>query len=192
MLKMSIVRDLTLELATFGGGCFWCTEAVFQQLEGVESVVSGYSGGTVKNPSYEEVCTGRTGHAEVVQIYYNPEKIGYEELLEVFFKTHDPTTLNRQGNDRGSQYRSIVFYHSEEQKATVERIKAKLDAADIWNEPIVTEIVPFSEFFPAEDYHQNFFIKNPNQGYCRLIIRPKLQKFKEIFLSKSDTKSIIS
>lgn len=192
MLKMSIVRDLTLELATFGGGCFWCTEAIFQQLEGVESVVSGYSGGTVKNPSYEEVCTGRTGHAEVVQIYYNPEKIGYEELLEVFFKTHDPTTLNRQGNDRGSQYRSIVFYHSEEQKATVERIKAKLDAADIWNEPIVTEIVPFSEFFPAEDYHQNFFIKNPNQGYCRLIIRPKLQKFKEIFLSKSDTKSIIS
>ncbi|MFW9916498.1 MAG: peptide-methionine (S)-S-oxide reductase MsrA [Candidatus Thorarchaeota archaeon] len=181
-----------MELATFGGGCFWCTEAIFQQLEGVESVVSGYSGGTVKNPSYEEVCTGRTGHAEVVQIYYNPEKIGYEELLEVFFKTHDPTTLNRQGNDRGSQYRSIVFYHSEEQKATVERIKAKLDAADIWNEPIVTEIVPFSEFFPAEDYHQNFFIKNPNQGYCRLIIRPKLQKFKEIFPSKSDTKSIIS
>lgn len=181
---MRNLRDLALELATFGGGCFWCTEAIFQQLEGVESVVSGYSGGTVKFPSYEEICTGRTGHAEVVQIHYTPEKINYEELVEVFFKTHDPTTPNRQGNDLGTQYRSIIFYHSEEQKASAERIKAELDAAGIWNEPIVTELVPFSEFFPAEDYHQNFFIKNPNQGYCRLIIRPKLQKLEKLFASK--------
>ncbi len=181
-----------MELATFGGGCFWCSEAIFQQLEGVESVVSGYSGGTVKSPSYEEICTGRTGHAEVVQIHYAPEKINYEELLEVFFKTHDPTTLNRQGNDIGTQYRSVIFYHSEEQKASVERIKAELDAVGIWNDPIVTEIAPFSEFFPAEDYHQNFFIKNPNQGYCRLIIHPKLKKFKELFASKSNTKPIMS
>jgi peptide-methionine (S)-S-oxide reductase len=178
------MRDLTLELATFGGGCFWCTEAIFQQLEGVESVVSGYSGGTVKDPSYEEISTGRTGHAEAVQIHYDPEKINYEELVEVFFKTHDPTTLNRQGNDIGTQYRSVIFYHSEEQKASVERIKAELDTAEIWNAPIVTEIAPFSEFFPAEDYHQNFYRQNPNQGYCRLIIRPKLQKLEKLFASK--------
>ncbi|MHA2368633.1 MAG: peptide-methionine (S)-S-oxide reductase MsrA [Candidatus Hodarchaeales archaeon] len=181
---MSNMRDLTLELATFGGGCFWCTEAIFQQLEGVESVVSGYSGGTVKDPSYEEISTGRTGHAEAVQIHYDPEKINYEELVEVFFKTHDPTTLNRQGNDIGTQYRSVIFYHSEEQKASVERIKAELDTAEIWNAPIVTEIAPFSEFFPAEDYHQNFYRQNPNQGYCRLIIRPKLQKLEKLFASK--------
>ncbi|MHA2272336.1 MAG: peptide-methionine (S)-S-oxide reductase MsrA [Candidatus Hodarchaeales archaeon] len=173
-----------MELATFGGGCFWCTEAIFQQLEGVESVVSGYSGGTVKDPSYEEISTGRTGHAEAVQIHYDPEKINYEELVEVFFKTHDPTTLNRQGNDIGTQYRSVIFYHSEEQKASVERIKAELDTAEIWNAPIVTEIAPFSEFFPAEDYHQNFYRQNPNQGYCRLIIRPKLQKLEKLFASK--------
>ncbi|MFX0114149.1 MAG: peptide-methionine (S)-S-oxide reductase MsrA [Candidatus Hodarchaeota archaeon] len=173
-----------MELATFGGGCFWCTEAIFQQLEGVESVISGYSGGIVDSPSYEEICTGRTGHAEVIQIQFNPEKIHYEEILEVFFKTHDPTTLNRQGNDVGTQYRSVIFTHSEDQQAIAERIKEELDAEGIWNGPIVTEITPLTKFYPAEDYHQNFYRNNPNYGYCRVIIVPKLEKFKKVFRSK--------
>jgi peptide-methionine (S)-S-oxide reductase len=177
-----------MEFATFGGGCFWCTEAIFQELEGVESVISGYSGGTVDSPSYEEICTGRTGHVEVIQIQFNPEKISYEELLEVFFKTHDPTTLNRQGNDVGTQYRSVIFTHSEDQRAIAERIKGELNAEGIWDSPIVTEIVPFSKFFPAEDYHQNFYRNNPNYGYCRVIIVPKLEKFKEVFKSKIRSK----
>ncbi|MFX1578914.1 MAG: peptide-methionine (S)-S-oxide reductase MsrA [Promethearchaeota archaeon] len=173
-----------METATFGSGCFWCTEAVFQQLKGVSSVVSGYSGGHVENPTYQQVCTGRTGHAEVCQIQFDPEQISYEELLEVFFNTHDPTTLNRQGNDVGTQYRSVIFYHSEEQRETAERVKAELDNSGDWKNPIVTEIVPFEGFYKAEDYHQNYYRNNPNAGYCRLIIAPKLNKFEKVFKLK--------
>lgn len=177
-----------MELATFGGGCFWCTEAIFQQLEGVESIVSGYAGGTVESPSYEEICTGQTGHAEVVQIRFDPEEISYEGLLELFFKTHDPTTLNRQGNDVGTQYRSIIFYHTENQQAIAARIKAELEATGAWSKPIVTEIVPFIQFYPAEDHHQDFYRQNPNQGYCLLVIRPKLEKFEKLFAPKIQCK----
>ncbi|MFW9834350.1 MAG: peptide-methionine (S)-S-oxide reductase MsrA [Candidatus Thorarchaeota archaeon] len=173
-----------METATFGSGCFWCTEAVFQQLKGVSSVVSGYSGGHVENPTYQQVCTGRTGHAEVCQIQFNPEQISYEELLEVFFDIHDPTTLNRQGNDVGTQYRSVIFYHSDEQRKTSERVKAELDNSGDWKNPIVTEIVPFEEFYKAEDYHQNYYRNNPNEGYCRVIIAPKLNKFEKVFKLK--------
>ena len=173
-----------METATFGSGCFWCTEAVFQQLKGVSSVVSGYSGGHAKNPSYEQVCTGRTGHAEVCQIQFDPEQIPFEELLDVFFNTHDPTTLNRQGNDVGTQYRSVIFYHSERQKQIAERVKAELGESGTWKNPIVTEILPFEKFYPAEDYHQNYFRNNPNQGYCRLVISPKLDKFQKVFKLK--------
>jgi peptide-methionine (S)-S-oxide reductase len=167
--------------ATFASGCFWCVEAVFQQLEGVEKVVSGYSGGTLDNPTYEEVCTGTTGHAEACQITYDPRKISYDELLEVFWKTHDPTTTNRQGSDVGTQYRSAVFYHNEEQKRLAEGYKAKLEAEHIWTRPIVTEIVPFEKFWPAENYHQNYFNNNPGKGYCMLVINPKVEKFRKVF-----------
>ncbi|MFW9794098.1 MAG: peptide-methionine (S)-S-oxide reductase MsrA, partial [Candidatus Thorarchaeota archaeon] len=146
-----------MEITTLGSGCFWCTEAVFQQLKGVETVISGYSGGHVENPSYEQVVTGRTGHAEVCQIQFDPEQISYDEILEVFFSTHDPTTLNRQGNDVGTQYRSVIFYHSEEQKNTAERVKKELDESGTSKNPIVTEIVPFEKFYQAEDYHQNYY-----------------------------------
>lgn len=173
-----------METITFGSGCFWCTEAVFQQLKGVLSVVSGYSGGNVENPTYEQVVTGRTGHAEVCQIQFDPEQITFEDMLEVFFNTHDPTTLNRQGNDVGTQYRSVIFYHTEEQRKTAERIKAELDASGAWKNPIVTEIVPFKKFYKAEDYHQNYYQNNPNQGYCRLVIAPKLRKFEKVFKLK--------
>jgi peptide-methionine (S)-S-oxide reductase len=173
-----------METATFGSGCFWCTEAVFQQLKGVSSVVPGYSGGHVVNPTYQQVCTGRTGHAEVCQIQFDPEQISFEELLEVFFNTHDPTTLNRQGNDVGAQYRSVIFYHSDEQQKTAEKVKAELDRSGKWKNPIVTEIVPFEEFYKAEDYHQNYFRDNPDQGYCRLVIAPKLDKFEKVFKLK--------
>jgi len=169
------------KLATFGSGCFWCGHAIFQRLEGVEKVVSGYSGGHVKNPTYEQVCTGITGHAEVVQITYDPSKVSYDELLEVFWKTHDPTTKNRQGNDIGPQYRSVIFYHDAEQKRLAESYKLKLDAEKIWNRPIVTEIEPFEEFWPAEPYHQDYYNNNPSKGYCNLVITPKLEKFKKIF-----------
>ena len=173
-----------MEIVTFGSGCFWCTEAVFQQLKGVETVLSGYSGGHVENPSYEQVVTGRTGHAEVCQIQFDPEQISFENMLEVFFNTHDPTTLNRQGNDVGTQYRSVIFYHSEEQKKIAEGVKAELEKSGPWKTPIVTEIVPFEKFYPAEDYHQNYFRNNPNQGYCRLVIAPKLDKFEKVFKLK--------
>jgi peptide-methionine (S)-S-oxide reductase len=173
-----------MEFTTLGSGCFWCTEAVFQQLKGVETVVSGYSGGHVENPSYEQVVTGRTGHAEVCQIQFNQEQISFEDILEVFFNTHDPTTLNRQGNDVGTQYRSVIFYHTEEQRVAAERIKARLDESRTWKNPIVTEIVPFEKFYPAEDYHQNYFRNNPNQGYCRMVISPKLDKFEKVFKLK--------
>jgi peptide-methionine (S)-S-oxide reductase len=173
-----------LQVATFGEGCFWCTEAVFVNVKGVESVTSGYAGGTVKSPSYEEVCTGSTGHAEVTQITYDPSRVSYDELLEIFWNTHDPTTLNRQGNDAGTQYRSVVFYHNEEQKKLAEEYKKQLAASHVFKDPIVTEIVPFTNFYKAEDYHQNYFALNPNQGYCQYVIRPKVDKFKKHFASK--------
>jgi peptide-methionine (S)-S-oxide reductase len=172
------------QLATFGGGCFWCTEAVFQQLKGVEKVVSGYSGGHVENPTYEQVCNKDTGHAEVIQITYDPSQITFPELLEVHFKTHDPTTLNRQGNDAGPQYRSAVFYHDDEQKQAAEYYKEKLDKSGAFSSPIVTEITQFTNFYAAEDYHQNYFNDNPYQGYCAAIIRPKVEKFREVFADK--------
>lgn len=173
-----------LELATFGSGCFWCTEAVFQQLKGVHSVVSGYSGGQVKDPSYEEVCFGTTGHAEVIQVAYDPKIVSYADLLEVFWKTHDPTTLNRQGNDVGTQYRSAVFYHSDEQRKEAEHYKKKLDESGAFRAPIVTEITRFASFYAAEDYHQNYYQDNPRQGYCSAIIRPKVEKFRKVFHEK--------
>lgn len=174
----------TESLATFGAGCFWCTEAVFLDLKGVSKVVSGYAGGKVKNPTYREVTTGLTGHAEVAQITYDPAVITYEELLEVFWNTHDPTTLNRQGADVGTQYRSAIFYHNEEQRATAEAYKRQLDASKVFRSPIVTEISPFTEFYAAEDYHQNYFELNPNQGYCQYVIRPKVEKFRKQFAGK--------
>lgn len=173
-----------LEKATFGAGCFWCVEAIFERVEGVIEVVSGYSGGFVDNPSYKEVCTGKTGHAEVVQVTFNPDIIGFEELLEIFWKTHDPTTLNRQGNDVGPQYRSAVFYHNEEQKSLAEHYKKKLDEADIWKNTIVTEISPYENFYVAEDYHQEYFENNANQPYCALVIQPKVEKFEKVFKDK--------
>ena len=166
-----------LALATFGNGCFWCTEAIFQQLKGVESVYPGYIGGHVKNPTYAEVCTGTTGHAEAIQIKYDPEVIGYRELLDVFFYTHDPTTLNRQGNDIGTQYRSAIFYHDQEQKAAAEKIISQLTAEKVYEDPIVTEVTAYDVFYMAEDYHKNYYSNNKNQGYCRAVINPKLDKF---------------
>jgi peptide-methionine (S)-S-oxide reductase len=176
--------EARLAKTTFGGGCFWCTEAFFLRLQGVESVISGYSGGHVKNPTYREVCNGETGHAEVIQITYNPQLVSFDELLEVFWKTHDPTTLNRQGNDYGPQYRSVVFYHDEEQRKIAEEYKEKLDASGAFRAPIVTEISPFTEFYAAEDYHQQYFDLNPDQMYCRMVIGPKLEKFRKVFKDK--------
>lgn len=172
------------EVATFGSGCFWCTEAIFERVRGVQKVISGYSGGTIENPTYKEVCTGTTGHAECTQIYYDPSLITYDELLEIFWKTHDPTTLNRQGNDVGTQYRSVIFYHNLEQKEKAEFYKKKLEEEKIWDKPIVTEIVEFKKFYPAEDYHQNYYDNNPNQGYCAFVITPKVEKFEKIFKDK--------
>ena len=164
-----------LQVATLGSGCFWCTEAFFLKLNGVESVVSGYSGGKVKNPSYREVCTGLTGHAEVIQVKFNQKIISYEDILEVFWNTHDPTTLNKQGADEGTQYRSAVFYHSEEQKKIAEQYKSQLEKSGVYKNRIVTEITPFTVFYPAEGYHQNYYALNPNQGYCQYVIRPKVE-----------------
>lgn len=177
-----------METATFGAGCFWCVEAVFQRLNGVVSVVSGYAGGEVRNPTYEEVCTGRTGHAEVCQITYDPTKITYEELLEVFWKSHDPTTLNRQGNDVGTQYRSVIFYHNEDQRQLAEKYKQELNLAHIYDNPIVTEVMPFTEFYPAENYHQNYYNQNMNKPYCSFVITPKLDKFRKVFSAKLNGK----
>ena len=170
--------------ATFGAGCFWCVEAVYQQLEGVVSVESGYSGGNIDNPSYEQVCTGKTGHAEVCNIAYDSNKISFEELLEVFWKIHDPTTLNRQGADVGTQYRSVIFYHNQHQKELAEKYKDKLNTAKAFDNPIVTEISPFTKFFKAEDYHQNYYNNNKSQPYCQIVIKPKLNKFEEVFRNK--------
>lgn len=173
-----------LDTATFGEGCFWCTEAVFERLKGVKSVTSGYSGGTVPNPTYEAVCTGKTGHAEVTQIVYNPEEISYQELLIVFFRTHDPTSLNRQGADSGTQYRSVIFYHNENQKELAEYAKKKINEEKLYDKPVVTEISPFKIFYRAEDYHQNYYDNNPSQGYCVYVIAPKLEKFEKLFKDK--------
>ena len=173
-----------IETATFGTGCFWCTEAIFQQLEGVIKVMSGYSGGHIMNPTYEQVCNKTTGHAECLNIEYDKTKISFDELLEVFWKSHDPTTLNRQGNDSGPQYRSAIFYHNEEQKQKAEKYKAELNETDIFKDPIVTEIEPFTIFYPAENYHQNYYNNNGAQPYCSYVIRPKVEKFRKIFKDK--------
>jgi peptide-methionine (S)-S-oxide reductase len=178
------ISNSKTETATFGTGCFWCTEAIFQQVEGVIKVTSGYSGGRVVNPSYKEVCTGTTGHAECLNIEYDPAKVTFDELLEMFWQVHDPTTINRQGNDIGTQYRSVVFYHNKEQKAAVEKYKAALDKSGAWDNPIVTGLEPFVKFYPAEDYHQNYYNSNKGEGYCQFVIRPKVEKFEKVFKSK--------
>lgn len=167
------------KVATLAGGCFWCTEAVFKDLRGVEKVTSGYCGGQTPNPTYQQVCSGRTGHAEAVQITFDPEVISYEDLLRVFMTTHDPTTLNRQGHDIGTQYRSAIFYHSDDQKAAAESVIAVMDRANVWDNRIVTEIAPFKAFYPAEDYHHDYYAQNPNQPYCQVVIAPKVAKFRK-------------
>lgn len=177
-------KSTNMEIATLGGGCFWCTEAIFSELKGVKSVVSGYSGGDIVNPSYKEVCSGRTGHAEAVEIEFDPRQISFAEILEVFFETHDPTTLNRQGNDTGPQYRSAIFYHNNEQKEVAESIIRRLNAENVYAKKVITEVTPWKNFFKAEDYHQNYVARNPAQGYCQFVIIPKLEKFRKIFHDK--------
>ncbi|MEI7555048.1 peptide-methionine (S)-S-oxide reductase MsrA [Candidatus Chlorohelix sp.] len=172
------------ELATLAGGCFWCLEAVYDELKGVLDVVSGYAGGKVKNPTYKQVCAGTTGHAEVVQLTFNPEIITFEKILQVFFTIHDPTTLNRQGHDVGTQYRSAIFYHSNEQKAIAEKVIAEQNSSKIWDAPIVTEVTPLSEYYPAEDYHQEYYANNSQQPYCRAVVAPKVAKFRKLLLSQ--------
>ena len=173
-----------LGIATLGGGCFWCLEAVYDDLRGVTDVVSGYAGGRMRNPSYRDVCSGTTGHAEVVQVTFDPAQVTFREILEVFFTIHDPTTLNRQGADVGTQYRSVIFYHSEEQKAVAEALIAELNAQDLWGRPIVTELTPAPPFYPAEDYHQEYFARNPDQGYCQMVIAPKVTKYRKKYLER--------
>jgi peptide-methionine (S)-S-oxide reductase len=181
---MSHETQHTTEVATLAGGCFWCLEPVFDDLKGVEDVVSGYSGGAVANPTYRQVCGGDTGHAEVVQLTFDPQVVSFKDLLDVFFTIHDPTTLNRQGADVGTQYRSAIFYHSPEQKATAEQAIADLNAAKIWGSPIVTEVVPAATFYVAEDYHQEYFENNANQPYCRAVVAPKVAKFRKYYFEK--------
>lgn len=173
-----------IEKATLGAGCFWCVEAIFERLKGVDEAISGYSGGNIVNPSYREVSSGNTGHAEVIQVFFDPEKISYKEILEVYWKSHDPTQLNRQGADVGPQYRSVIFYHNDEQRKTAEKYKQELEKANIWDDPIVTAIEPFKNFFKAEDYHQEYYENNKNQGYCQFVITPKIEKFKKVFSDK--------
>lgn len=175
-----------LEQVTLGSGCFWCTEAVFDHLKGVKSAVSGYSGGRLANPTYEQVCNGTTGHAEVIQVTYDPSQISFTDILRVFWETHDPTTLNRQGHDVGTQYRSAVFYHTEAQRKLAEEYKKQLDASGTFKDPIVTEITKFEKFYPAEQYHQEYFALNPNQQYCQYVIRPKVEKFRKEFADLVD------
>jgi len=172
------------EVATFGGGCFWCMEAIFSELSGVEKVESGYAGGSVPNPSYEEVCTGRTGHAEVIQVTYDPAIVSYRDLLRIFFTVHDPTTLNRQGADVGTNYRSIIFYHNDEQRLQALEVTREITEAGIWEGPLVTQLEPFKGFYRAEQYHQEYFKNNPNQAYCRIVIAPKVQKFRQHYTQK--------
>ncbi len=176
--------DRNVEIATLGGGCFWCTEAVFKELNGVEKVESGYSGGTMPSPSYKQVCTGRTGHAEVVQVTFDPNIISFGDVLRVFFTVHDPTTLNRQGGDVGTQYRSIILYHNNEQREIAEQVIKEVAGEGIWDGQIVTQVVPFEAFYKAEDYHQDYFENNPGQGYCQMIIAPKVRKFREHYQEK--------
>jgi peptide-methionine (S)-S-oxide reductase len=179
------------EMATFGTGCFWCTEAIFKELEGVVSVVPGYAGGHTVNPTYKEVCSGETGHAECTQIVYDPSKISFDELLEVFFKVHDPTSLNRQGNDVGTQYRSVIFYHIDEQKRLAEKYKVELDRSGAYDKPIVTQIVPLEKFYPAENYHHDYYEYNKDKNpYCAVVVRPKLEKFREVFSQKLKAKKV--
>lgn len=173
-----------IETATLGGGCFWCVEAVFEEVKGVTAVESGYTGGKTENPTYKDICTGTTGHAEVCQIKFDASVLTFKDILEVFFKTHDPTTLNRQGNDRGTQYRSVIFYHSKEQKELAEKIKKELDASGAFKDPIVTEISPLGKYYKAEDYHQDYFKNNPGEGYCAFVIAPKMEKFRKVFKEK--------
>jgi len=182
--KLNPVSSKQLEVATLGGGCFWCTEAVFSLLKGVEKVESGYSGCKMENPTYEKVSTGTTGHAEVVQISFNPDVISFKEILEVFFSSHDPTTLNRQGQDIGTQYRSVIFFHDDQQKAIAEQIIKELTKTKTWNMPIVTQIEPFKIFYKAEEYHQNYFKNHPEKSYCSIIIAPKIGKLKQHYLGK--------
>jgi len=169
------------EMVTLGSGCFWCTEAIYSRVNGVISATSGYSGGHTENPTYNEVCTGETGHAEVVQVVYDPTVIPFAEILEIYFKTHNPTTLNRQGGDIGTQYRSVIFYHTDEQKRVAEEVKEMLGKSGIWNEPVVTSIEPFTNFYKAESYHQDYFENNSNQPYCQMVINPKVEKFEKLF-----------
>lgn len=182
--KTTMTTDTKFETATLGAGCFWCVEAVFQRLEGVEKVVSGYSGGFVENPTYRAVCDGTTGHAEVCQVTFDPKKLSFQDLLEVFFATHDPTTPNQQGNDKGTQYRSAIFYRSPEQKATAEKVIKVLNEQKAFPNPIVTEVTDFNNFYGAEEYHQNYYNQNSSEGYCRIIIAPKVEKLKKIFKEK--------
>jgi len=183
-MNTNLSIEANQDTATFASGCFWCVEAIFQRLKGVNQVTSGYSGGDIKNPSYKEVCTGRTNHAEAVQILFDPSQISYDELLEVFWKTHDPTTLNRQGADEGTQYRSAIFFHDENQKSLAENYKKKLNASGAWDKPIVTEITAYTNFYKAEDQHQNYFNANGNQPYCSFVIQPKVEKFEKVFKDK--------
>jgi peptide-methionine (S)-S-oxide reductase len=176
--------QIEYEYATIGGGCFWCIEAIFSEVKGVQSVTSGYSGGTIRNPSYREVTSGRTGHAEVVQLAFDPEIISYRDILEIFFHLHDPTTLNRQGADVGTQYRSVIFFHNDEQERVARKVFEEIDRSDLWENPLVTEITPLQEFYIAEDYHQNYYSNNPNQPYCTFVISPKLSKLRKLFKDK--------
>jgi len=179
----SLLDESTIEVATLGGGCFWCLEAVYQEVKGVSKVVSGYAGGHVRNPSYQAVCAGTTGHAEVIQVTFDPAVVSFRQLLEVFFTIHDPTTLNRQGADRGTQYRSAIYTHSPEQAETAQAIIREFEAEQIWRDPIVTEVTPLDHFYAAEAYHQNYYRNNPNQGYCQVVVAPKVAKFRKKFLS---------
>ena len=181
---MSTHDQTRLETATLGGGCFWCLEAVYNELRGVERVISGYAGGHAPNPTYEQVCSGRTGHAEVVQVTFDPESISYREILEVFFTIHDPTTLNRQGADVGTQYRSVIFFHSPEQEQVAREVMAEVGASGIWRAPLVTQLQPLDRFYPAEGYHQNYFERNPSQPYCQIVIAPKVAKVRERYLAR--------
>lgn len=173
-----------IQEATFGAGCFWCIEACFKDIKGIVSVTSGYSGGETENPTYREVCSGTTGHAEVARIVYNADEVSFDELLELFWFVHDPTQLNRQGNDIGTQYRSVVFYHNDEQRVKAEAYKQRLTAEKVWDNPIVTEISPLSNYYPAEDYHANYFELNPGNAYCQAIVRPKVEKFRKVFADR--------
>ena len=174
-----MTQSVGAEVATLAGGCFWCLEAVFREVDGVEDVSSGYTGGTTVNPTYQEVCTNTTGHAEAVQVTFNPGKISYREILQIFFSVHDPTTLNRQGEDVGTQYRSAIFYHSDRQRAVAEAVIRELNEAHTWKKPIVTQVMPLDEFYPAEDYHREYFSRHPEQSYCQAVISPKVNKFRK-------------